>query len=95
MKMNLSAALVTNDPGSESNNARIWAKGIKMKTYQEDTKSSTTDKIEGNSKIASGKLQQETGKIVRSPNLENKGDAEMFEGRVQKKVGEIKKVLGS
>jgi uncharacterized protein YjbJ (UPF0337 family) len=65
-----------------------------MKTYVENTKSSTTDHIEGDSKIASGKIKEETGKLVRSPNLEAKGNAEANEGRVQKKVGEIKKVFG-
>jgi uncharacterized protein YjbJ (UPF0337 family) len=65
-----------------------------MKTYNEDTKSSTTDKIEGNAKVLSGKIKEGTGKVVRDQNLEAKGDAEQFEGHVQKKVGEIKKVFG-
>ena len=65
-----------------------------MKTHDESTKSSTTDHIQGDSKIASGKIKAETGKLVRSPNLEAKGNAEADEGRVQKKVGEIKKVFG-
>ncbi len=65
-----------------------------MKSYDVDTKSSTTDKIQGDAKIASGKVKQETGKVFRSPNLQGKGNAEMDEGRVQKKVGEIKKVFG-
>jgi uncharacterized protein YjbJ (UPF0337 family) len=65
-----------------------------MKTYSEGTKSSTTDKIEGDAKIASGKVKEEAGKVVRSPNLQNKGIAENTEGHIQKKVGEIKKVFG-
>jgi uncharacterized protein YjbJ (UPF0337 family) len=65
-----------------------------MKTYNEDTKSSTTDKIEGNAKIASGKIKEGTGKVFRDRNLEAKGDVEQVDGRVQKKVGEIKKVFG-
>jgi uncharacterized protein YjbJ (UPF0337 family) len=65
-----------------------------MKSYNDGTKSSTTDKMEGNAKIASGKIKEETGKIVRSPNLQNKGIAENTEGHIQKKVGEIKKVFG-
>lgn len=64
-----------------------------MKTYVENTKSSTTDKIEGDSKIVSGSIKEGAGKVVRSPNLEAKGVAEKNEGRVQKKVGEIKKVF--
>jgi|HubBroStandDraft_5_1064220.scaffolds.fasta_scaffold1068665_2 uncharacterized protein YjbJ (UPF0337 family) len=65
-----------------------------MKTYVEDTKSSTTDKIQGDSKIVSGNIKEGVGKVVGNPNLEAKGIAEKNEGRVQKKVGEIKKVFG-
>jgi uncharacterized protein YjbJ (UPF0337 family) len=65
-----------------------------MKSYNENAKSSTVDKIEGDSKIVAGKVKEETGRVVRSPNLENKGIAENVEGHVQKKVGEIKKVFG-
>ncbi len=65
-----------------------------MKTQDERAKSSTTDKIEGNSKIVAGKVKEEAGRLFRSPNLENKGIAENTEGHVQKKVGEIKKVFG-
>jgi uncharacterized protein YjbJ (UPF0337 family) len=65
-----------------------------MKSYNESTKTSTTDKIEGDSKIITGKVKEETGKVFRSPNLENKGIAENTEGHIQKKVGEIKKVFG-
>lgn len=65
-----------------------------MKSRDESTKSSTVDKIEGNSKIVAGKVKEETGRVFRSPNLENKGIAENIEGHVQKKVGEIKKVFG-
>jgi uncharacterized protein YjbJ (UPF0337 family) len=65
----------------------------KMKTYLVDDKSGTTDKIEGNAKIASGAIKQETGKVFRSPNLQAKGIDEKNEGRVQKAVGEVKKAL--
>jgi uncharacterized protein YjbJ (UPF0337 family) len=64
-----------------------------MKSHAEITKSSTTDLIEGDAKIISGKIKEETGKVVGSPKLEGKGNAEKNEGRVQKKIGEIKKVL--
>ena len=64
-----------------------------MKTYRDDTKSSTTDKIEGNAKIISGTIKEETGKALHSPNLKAKGNAEKNVGHVQKKIGEIEKVL--
>ncbi len=56
-------------------------------------KPSTQDKIEGNAKIMSGSAKQETGKLIRRPGLEASGNAERNEGHVQKKVGEIEKVL--
>jgi uncharacterized protein YjbJ (UPF0337 family) len=56
-------------------------------------KSSTTDKIEGNAKVASGKVKEVAGKLVRSPDLQDRGIAEQAEGRVQKKIGEVKKVF--
>ncbi len=59
----------------------------------ESLKSGTTDKVEGTAKIVSGKVKEETGKVFRKPNLEDKGVAEQVEGHVQKKVGEIKKVF--
>jgi uncharacterized protein YjbJ (UPF0337 family) len=65
-----------------------------MKSNNENAKSSLTDKIEGNSKIVSGIIKEETGKLVRSPGLEARGSAENSEGHVQKKIGEIKKVFG-
>jgi uncharacterized protein YjbJ (UPF0337 family) len=65
-----------------------------MKSNYEKTTSSTTDHIEGDAKIASGSVKEGLGKVVRSPNLQAKGNAEKTEGRVQKKVGEIKKVFG-
>jgi len=65
-----------------------------MKNTLIDNKSGTSDKIEGDSKIAVGAVKKDTGKLFRSPNLQAKGIAEENEGRVQKKVGEIKKVLG-
>jgi uncharacterized protein YjbJ (UPF0337 family) len=66
-----------------------------MKTYKDESmKSGTTDKLEGDAKIASGKVKEATGKVFRSPNLQDKGVAEQIEGHVRKDIGEIKKVFG-
>lgn len=64
-----------------------------MNSNDEIKKSSATDKIEGNAKIISGKIKQDAGKVLRSPDMRSKGNAEEFDGRVQKKIGEIKKVF--
>jgi uncharacterized protein YjbJ (UPF0337 family) len=58
-------------------------------------KSSTQDKAEGTAKHISGSVKEAAGKMVGNPRLQADGKAEKVEGRIQKKVGEIKKVLGS
>jgi uncharacterized protein YjbJ (UPF0337 family) len=65
-----------------------------MKLENENEKSSLTDKIEGDSKIAIGKIKKVAGDLARNPALAAKGNAEKNEGHVQKKIGEIKKVFG-
>jgi uncharacterized protein YjbJ (UPF0337 family) len=64
-----------------------------MKTHEQHLKPSTTDKIQGSAKIVSGKVKEETGKVIGNPNLQAKGNVEKNEGRVQKKIGEIEKVF--
>ena len=56
-------------------------------------KSSTQDKAEGTAKTISGNVKEKTGRLVGNPRLEAKGRAEQAEGKVQKKVGDIKKVV--
>ena len=56
-------------------------------------KPSTQDRIEGTAKIVSGTVKQETGKAINRPKLEAAGNAEQTAGRIQKKIGEIEKVL--
>lgn len=57
-------------------------------------KSSTKDKAEGKLKETKGKLKEVAGKLTDNPELEGEGKAEKIAGKVQGKVGEIKKVLG-
>jgi uncharacterized protein YjbJ (UPF0337 family) len=56
-------------------------------------KSSTADRIEGNAKVASGKVKEVAGRLSGSPDLQDRGVVEQAEGRVQKKIGEVKKVF--
>ena len=39
-------------------------------------------------------LKEEAGKAIGNPDLEDRGRAEKIEGKVERKVGEIKKVFG-
>ncbi|MDQ6626570.1 MAG: CsbD family protein [Verrucomicrobiota bacterium] len=56
--------------------------------------SSTNDKIKGTAKEAAGKVKEETGKAIGNPDLQGRGTAEKTEGKVERKVGEVKKVFG-
>lgn len=58
-------------------------------------KSSTQDRTEGTAKNIAGTVKAATGKLVGNPRLEAEGRAEKIDGKIQTKVGEIKKVLGS
>jgi len=62
---------------------------------QEETmKSSTKDKTEGTFHQIKGKAKEVAGKLSDNPKLEVEGTIEKTAGKVQKKVGETKKVLG-
>ena len=57
-------------------------------------KSSTHDKIEGTIKQATGGAKKSLGKAAQDPQLKNEGDVEKTSGKIQKKVGDVKKVFG-
>ena len=56
--------------------------------------SSTNDKLKGNAKQAIGKAKEVAGKVTGNPDLRNRGTAENLEGKIQKKVGDVKRVFG-
>jgi uncharacterized protein YjbJ (UPF0337 family) len=56
--------------------------------------SSTTDKIKGGIREAKGKVKEEAGKAIGNPDLRDRGAAEKVAGKVQNKVGDVKKVFG-
>jgi uncharacterized protein YjbJ (UPF0337 family) len=57
-------------------------------------RSSTKDKIKGTVREARGKVKEESGKAIGNPNLRDRGTGEKVAGKVQKKVGDVKKVFG-
>jgi uncharacterized protein YjbJ (UPF0337 family) len=57
-------------------------------------KSSTKDKIKGSLREAKGKVKEESGKAIGNPNLRDRGTGEKVAGKVQKKMGDVKKVFG-
>jgi uncharacterized protein YjbJ (UPF0337 family) len=56
-------------------------------------KDSTKDKMSGHAKDAKGKVKEAAGKAVGNPRLRDEGRADQVEGKIQKKVGDVKKVF--
>jgi uncharacterized protein YjbJ (UPF0337 family) len=54
---------------------------------------STKDEIEGNLHEVKGKVKEAAGHAVGNPDLESEGQVEKLGGKVQKKVGQVEKVL--
>jgi uncharacterized protein YjbJ (UPF0337 family) len=57
-------------------------------------KSSTQDETEGKLHKVKGSIKEIAGKATRNRKLERKGKAEKAAGKVQEKIGQVKKVLG-
>ena len=58
-------------------------------------KSSMKDKVKGTFHEANGKVKEMAGKVSDNPKLEAKGKGEKMAGKAQRKIGQVKKVLGS
>ena len=57
-------------------------------------KASTKDQTEGKFHEVKGKIKEVAGKISDNPKLESQGAGEKIAGKVQQKIGQVKKVLG-
>jgi uncharacterized protein YjbJ (UPF0337 family) len=78
----MSSELLKNPPGTVSPGDSVVMK------------SSTKDKIKGSVREAKGKVKEESGKAIGNPNLRDRGTDEKVAGKVQKKIGDVKKVFG-
>jgi uncharacterized protein YjbJ (UPF0337 family) len=56
-------------------------------------KTSTKDQVQGTFHEIKGKVKETAGKLSDNPDLEGKGLGEKIAGKVQKKVGQVEKVL--
>ena len=56
-------------------------------------KSSTEDQLKGSIHEAKGTVKEKAGQITNDPNLAAEGQDEKLGGKVQQKVGQIKKVF--
>lgn len=57
-------------------------------------KSSTKDQAEGKFHEVKGAVKEIAGKLTDNPKLEGGGTGEKIAGKVQEKIGQLKKVLG-
>ena len=57
-------------------------------------KSSTRDETEGKFHQVKGKIKEIAGELSDHPELEAEGNDEKIAGKVQEKIGHVKKVLG-
>jgi uncharacterized protein YjbJ (UPF0337 family) len=72
---------------------QIWK--ITSNILKEDTmKSSIRDKAEGTFHEVKGKAKEVAGKLSDNPKLQAEGTVEKIAGKVQGKIGQVKKVLG-
>jgi uncharacterized protein YjbJ (UPF0337 family) len=56
-------------------------------------KDSMTDKIEGGIHEIKGKIKETVGQVTKNPDLEAEGQAENLDGKIQNKIGDVKKVF--
>ena len=56
-------------------------------------KDSTKDKVEGAVHDAKGTVKEKIGHVTRNPNPEAEGQDEKLAGKIQKKVGDVEKVV--
>jgi uncharacterized protein YjbJ (UPF0337 family) len=56
-------------------------------------KPSTKDQIEGTFHELKGRVKEQAGQLTDNPKLKAKGQAEKLAGKVQTKVGQVKRVF--
>jgi uncharacterized protein YjbJ (UPF0337 family) len=57
-------------------------------------KRSIRDKAKGTFHEVKGKVKERIGRATNNPKLEARGQVEKTGGKIQKKIGQLKKVLG-
>ena len=68
----------------------LWALGLRIISMD----SSNKDKIKGNVDQAKGAVQEKVGRATNNPEMEDRGTANKVGGKIQEKVGDVKKVFG-
>jgi uncharacterized protein YjbJ (UPF0337 family) len=64
----------------------LWKEGNKMKP-------STENQIAGKVHEVKGKIKEKVGRLTNDPDLEGEGIGEKIAGKVQKKIGQLERVV--
>ena len=56
-------------------------------------KPSTKDEIAGTAHEVKGKIKEKAGALTNDPDLEGEGIGEKIGGKIQKKIGQLEKVI--
>jgi len=54
---------------------------------------STKDEAAGKAHEMKGRIKEKVGKLTNNPDLEGKGIGEKIAGKIQKKIGQLEKVV--
>jgi uncharacterized protein YjbJ (UPF0337 family) len=57
-------------------------------------KQSTKDKAKGKFHEVRGEVKEKVGRATNNPDLEAEGQVEKIAGKVQKRIGQVERVLG-
>ena len=66
---------------------------VNPKTKTPFMEESTKDKVQGNLSQATGAVKEKVGEATNNPDMQDEGTVEKLKGKVQEKVGDIKKVF--
>ena len=56
-------------------------------------KPSTENRVVGKAHEVKGAIKEKAGRLTNNPNMEDEGTGEKIAGKVQKKVGQVQKVI--
>jgi uncharacterized protein YjbJ (UPF0337 family) len=71
------------------------ARNIASRRKETLMKPGTKDEVAGKIHEVKGAVKEKVGKLTNDPELEGRGKAEKLADKVQDKIGQVKKVLGT
>ena len=77
-----------------SKNSQKLIRGSHRDKKENAMKSGTEDQVKGKFHEIKGTVKEEVGKLTHSPDLETEGAEEKNDGKLQKKIGQVKGIFG-